>query len=862
MGFEFKISWSDKKKKSTEQQTIINPEYTPEDFEKAVQNAFTKVDKDIGVADKFSTAGLATNPNEIELPVKGGRTSVYEGTRSGFGNKNTPEATTFPFQHLQFLQNLAMWNRHISLAVENIVTLGNTPYEIDFGDTGQEQAKQMRKHLDIVVPNWYEFSDGEASLDNDLLAQTAIYGAISAEGVVKKNLSGISKIVRVDPYYIRFAYDDKKDIHVPLQQAEFMAKNKRKLSSKYPGYIELNTRQYCYIAARRFTHQPYGVPPFISAIEDLLIENDMIKNFANVMRRLGMLGLLSVLVRAPKANSSETPAAYQDRMVKYLQDIMPGIEDGLHKGVIVGFKDSHDIQATANNLNAGEGENLLRMVKSLVYSGLKQDPNMHGENFSTTETFGRVILAKMSRQIANYQGVLAGFKERMFKLELVLAGFTPDLVRIKYEAPTISDRKAEAETDKINIANARELYNDGLISQDRRAEILTNITGQEEPDQDEPRFAAPVLSIDGQGDAKTKDETDTGESSEAAASRETSVIQYKKLLLEMGAGRKEYDYEIPDGCDANSYIDVTDFKEPKMKSFVRGYLNEADEAFNVALDKSIPSMVKSVEVIVGFDETPSAASLEASLMVPLLQQWGSTFKTPVTDIAEDHITNMYGFFRKDEKPFRDAENFEKQGREKASLFTIPEATFTLLDARAIEYLSSLDAIWLGKFITDQDTLRRITRFIENEVIGKNLTLGRNGEAVKQFVERFTDEVRLEAWKMRRIIETTANKVRNTANVMYIDQAGVQKYEVVEVLDEKTCGWCRHMHGKTFNVSRTVDKLQKATDTPNTDISAVTPFATSVNLDEFTQLGAQELQALGHDVPSYHPHCRGRIVADL
>ena len=575
MGFEFKISWGNKNKNTNENSSPAVIENQPADYDEAVRKAFSTVDKEIGAADRVSTAGLATNPSEIELPMKGGRTSIYEGIRSGFGNGNTPEATTFPFQHLQFLQQLAMWNRHISLAVENVVTLGNTPYEVSFGDVSKEQSSLMKKHLDTVVPNWYEFSEGESSLDNDLLAQTAIYGCISAEGVVNKNLSGISKIVRVDPYYIRFAYDNKKDMHIPLQQAEFMAKGRSKLSSKYPGYVELNTRQYCYIAARRFSHQPYGVPPFISAIEDLLIENDMVKNFANVMRRLGMLGLLSVLVKAPKANASETPASYQDRMVKYLQDIMPGIEAGLHKGVIVGFKDSHEIQATANNLNAGQGENLMRMVKSLVFSGLKQDPNMHGENYSTTETFGRVILAKMSRQVANYQGVLAGFKERMFHLELVLAGFSPELVKIKYEAPTISDRKAEAETDKLSITNARELYNDGLISQDRRAEMLFNITGQEEPDQEEPRFAAPVLSIDGTGD-KAKDETDTDESSSAAASSDNSIISYKKLLIEMGAGSAEYDYEIPDGCDVNSYVEVTDFREPKMKSFVRSYLNAAD----------------------------------------------------------------------------------------------------------------------------------------------------------------------------------------------------------------------------------------------------------------------------------------------
>ena len=193
------------------------------------------------------------------------------------------------------------------------------------------------------------------------------------------------------------------------------------------------------------------------------------------------------------------------------------------------------------------------------------------------------------------------------------------------------------------------------------------------------------------------------------------------------------------------------------------------------------------------------------------------------------------------------------------MFEIPESVFTMLDARALEYLQSLDQIWLGKFITDEDTLKRITRWIEKEMVGKNLTLGRDGEAVKSFVDRFIDEVKLESWKIRRIIETTANKVRNTANLMYINQAKVEKYEVVEVLDKRTCGWCRHMHGKIFSVSTTLRKLENATNRPQSEIASVTPFATTVNLEDFTNLSAIELQTMGHDVPSFHAHCRGRVV---
>ena len=491
------------------------------------------------------------------------------------------------------------------------------------------------------------------------------------------------------------------------------------------------------------------------------------------------------------------------------------------------------------------------MIKSLVFSGLKQDANMHGENYSTTETFGRVILAKMSRQVANYQGAVANFKERMFKMELTLAGFNPEKVKVTYEAPTIGDRKAEAETETIEIDNARALYNDGLIGQQKRAEMLSNITGEESPDQEEPRVTEKTEGSDPKGD-DTKSETDTKTSA-------SSTMEYQKLLVKNGASSQQYDYSMPEECGSLSMAESSDFKDSKMTAFASKYVREVNVIFNSAIDTSISSMIASVEKVVKYEEKPAVKVLEAAIMVPLLNQWSSNFTTPIREVVDNNVGTMYNHYRKDEKPFRDAEGFSKQGKEKTSFFDIPEAVFTLLDARAIEYLSSLDHVWLGKFITDPDTIGRITRFIEEEVITNNLTLGANGEAVSSFVERFADQVKLENWKMRRIVETTANKVRNTANVMYIDQAGVKKYEVVEVLDQKTCGWCRHMHGKQFSVNTTVNKLDKAASTPFNDISSVTPFATTVDLNQFTQLSAIELQSMGFDVPSFHCHCRGRIT---
>jgi hypothetical protein len=119
---------------------------------------------------------------------------------------------------------------------------------------------------------------------------------------------------------------------------------------------------------------------------------------------------------------------------------------------------------------------------------------------------------------------------------------------------------------------------------------------------------------------------------------------------------------------------------------------------------------------------------------------------------------------------------------------------------------------------------------------------------------------LERWKIRRIIETTVNRARAYASVNYISQAKISEYEVAEVGDAKTCAYCQHMDGQIMEVKNTVEALDTMTDKGVASVGEYMPFATTMKIEEFKQLGAADLQAAGFHTPAYHPHCRGRIVA--
>jgi len=774
---------------------------------------------------------LSSSEQTVEMPIgSSSRSSVPEAANTFLPNSLTPISIDFPFKLLVNLENLQVFNRHISYAVENIITLGNTKHSIKFSeDVSDEQKVQMQEHLDSVCGSWYEFSDGTNGLINDLLVQLATYGCISAERIPHEDLSGIKKIVRVNPVNIRFTYDKEEDSFNPIQQSIGLGV----FQTNSLGYIRLNKATYSYLAMKRYKTSPIATPPFFSAIEDLLVEEDMLKSFKNMMKRIGMLGFLSVMVTAPKHDDGESDDTYRIRVQNYLNDVVvPQAERQFSKGVAVGYKGHADFNVEAGNSNVQGAEGLMSIIKKLIFSGVKQDPSMHGENFSTTETFARVILNKMSKQIQNYQNTVANFLEICYMQELVLAGFSPGTIKVEFEKPMVNDKLKDLQAENSKFDLYKKQYDQGLIDQTQFAQAL----GHKMPSQEQPR-----VQVINNGNEQPN--------------QEDAEEELSKLKKNLKAHLKEYDYEIPHSYGRDSYtslIDVTDFEDNFINGQVKSYISEVAKAFNSSISSAARSLNSDLSSL---NETSSLEQVQELILTSLLRRWEENFSERVVPIAQSHLESIYGYYRSREDIFTDARGFDK----KQSFFDIPESVFSTIDFAAIEYLQNIDSIWLGKFITDEDTINRINLWVQDAFENGEVPVA-NNQNTERFIQAFEDQVGLESWKIRRIIETTVNKARSYSSVMYIDQAGIQQFEVVEIIDSKTCDYCRHMNGMILEVQTAVENLQRLVDQPVQNISEITPFATTIRINEFQNMDASQLQASGINTPSYHPHCRGRILA--
>lgn len=794
------------------------------------------------LAQKISITGQGA------LPVKSGRETQPDGvnTLGGFMSEMAFIEPDFPIHMLAALENLAKYHGDVSLAVENIVSLGNTPYNLEFDDAVSDaDAKKMRARIKEKEKSWYAYSGGLYSLINDILAQIAIAGCLSVELVPTNSLDGVKKVVLVAPKNIRFKYNLEKDVYDPYQQLVGGV-----TSIAAGNMVQLNTATYKYSTLRRFSEKPYPIPPFLAAMFHLNVERDMMDNMRFIIKKLGVLGFLEVLINAPKplaTGAPETDAQYFDRSKAYLEQIVPEIEKGMAKGYVTGFKDKHEFTMHSTAANVQGAKELVDMNDQKMMSGLKQDPLMFGRNFSTTETLGRVILAKMTAQISNYQMLAGNLLSELFLLDLQLGGFSVKSVDVTFEKAMIGDKSKEEEAFSKRIDNANKLYDAGIISQTERANYLS----YEKADQEEPRTVAPVL---GGADSKDPNEatnpspknTDATDPKSTAAN--IKIEKFIKAFEAAGGNFPQYEYESA-GCTCTNHC-ATSFEKGSINSVINDYVEAYASESLKRYTKASKALTRTIgEKLLLLNSGVSEQAVIDVILYSLYKDFNVVYTKEMAGTISKFVNESYAFFRKNKTMFKNPDK-------------VPNGAFNSIDYRAIDYYKNSDTFYLGKFITDEDLKSSITKYVKEEYLTRNLPIGNNTKGLEAFKEKFGDIMQGQDWKIRRIIDTTVNKMRNTAAVNYMTQAKVEEFEIVGVSDRLQCAYCKNMQGKTFSVSKAVDTISSMLKVAPELVGSESPFITAIykKPDDMKDLSGEDLQLAGVTVPPFHCHCRDQVIA--
>lgn len=443
----------------------------------------------MGFFDRFKTKGKDSIPVPPESLVekditknKGatlppGRVSVPNDSTSLIsalnGQYNFVDAD-FNRDYIPLIRKIYKANPDMSIALQDTFKLANAGHSYDFPYNSDEEAIAMEEHLSEVTKKWSNYTGGMDGLVNKMIVQSLISGAISIEGVPSNKLDGVSTILFIKPEEIFFKRE-ANGVYQPYQL-------NKTFGSKKDNYIKLNTATYKYIATYSDVDEPNGVPPYLAALNPLVTQDDMQKNFKEIMALVGMLGFLEVKVEKPNQKANEGDSKYQSRLDSFLLETKRSVKEGMKDGVVVGYNEDHEFKMNSTPKDAGNVDKLWGLNQQSVANGLGTTGPLIGVNASTSEGGTGILLSKLISQLKNIQTLVSHALVFLYELELRMAGFNCKGVNVTFHSTTISDEVKIQQGMEYKIRNLKALYIQGIISQSGFAREM----GYRKPYLDEP----------------------------------------------------------------------------------------------------------------------------------------------------------------------------------------------------------------------------------------------------------------------------------------------------------------------------------------------------------------------------------------
>jgi len=339
----------------------------------------------------------------------------------------------YPREWLNVIAKAVVVNPILSQVHNLTITLANTGHTVQVEGRDAEKAREELEELAFLLNTDH--------LINQLIAQINISGAISAEVVVDEKLQGVKKVVFVPSATVYFTYNEETDEYEAYQW----------VGNAEP--IKLNPMTYKYLPLLTLEDSPYAIPPFLASLSIVEVVENMITELKGLAQKIGLIGFLDVkfppLAKAP----NETETEYQERALKWLENIAQQVSENMAKGIFLHF-DGTEAEFKEISPNAGGIREIIDLAEKWLIEGAKSQPAVLGFSDGYTETWATVALHVFSAQLENIQRLVRRFLEFVYRLHLMLKGFDIDDVNIIFNPlPDFEpQKKAEArlkETQRI-----------------------------------------------------------------------------------------------------------------------------------------------------------------------------------------------------------------------------------------------------------------------------------------------------------------------------------------------------------------------------------------------------------------------------
>ncbi len=407
--------------------------------------------------------GAQTHAKAVRSIAVGESTSSASNQLQGLFNSYAPLAYMLPWETLDYVELLATYNPDYSQAVENIKMLANTGHNL-YVEGNVRVSRRVKDRLEEKARTIQAPHGGMDGLIEKLLDQGATFGSMCGEYIISDDMTDVIDFVDVNPKTIRFFWEDEH--WAPYQKVNGAAieEAKKKGQKVRSGCIKLNELTFTYFAFDAAPNSPYGTPPFLAALSNIAIQRDMVHNMAQIVKKIGLLGIIDLVVKALPMKPGESQEAYEARAGNYLDAFVEVTQDMVRDGGIVHFD---DVEAKTYQVggNAAGATAIFKQNEELIFSGLKSMPSVQGRSYSTTETYAGVAYEIILRNTAKYQRAAKRLIEKGYWLMATMWGETPAGIKITFNENKTLTRLQNAQAQKVEIDNQASLWALGIILQ-------------------------------------------------------------------------------------------------------------------------------------------------------------------------------------------------------------------------------------------------------------------------------------------------------------------------------------------------------------------------------------------------------------
>jgi hypothetical protein len=378
-----------------------------------------------------------------------------------------------PFEILEVVEALSTYNADFSQAVDNVRTLANSGHELYVEGPTDLATRRSKSYLEDLAKSVQVTHGGMDGVIDKLLDQATTYGAMCGEWLLDEDSLEVVDFADINPKDIRFLWNETRKLYHPYQRvsAAQAAEARDKGREVINGCVKLETSTFHYFAFDAAPGSPYGTPPFIAALEALGIQHDMVLNMSQIVKKIGLLGLVDVVVQQLPQKTGESDADYSARAGEFLNAYVDATEDMVRDGGMVHFDDV-EIKSTNIGGNAAGATNIFKQNEEQVFSGLKSMPSVQGRSYSTTETYAGVAYDIIIRNTARYQRACKRMIESGYWLAVATAGLRTDKISLKFNPNKTLYRLQNAQAEALEIKNGALLWKARVINQDGFAQRL------------------------------------------------------------------------------------------------------------------------------------------------------------------------------------------------------------------------------------------------------------------------------------------------------------------------------------------------------------------------------------------------------